>query len=60
MLAEGIAGLPGIALDVSMIETNIVRFGVTSRPAGDFVEKLYGKVCTCCRSARTGSAQFPI
>jgi len=43
LLAEGIAGLPGISLDVATVETNIVRFGVTSLPAGEFVEKLYAK-----------------
>lgn len=43
MLADGIANLPGISLDVSTVETNIVRFGITSMSAGDFVERLYEK-----------------
>jgi threonine aldolase len=43
LLANGIAGLPGISLDVATVETNIVRFGVTSIAAGEFVEKLHAK-----------------
>ncbi len=40
-LAEGIAGLPGIDLDPAHVETNIVRFNVTSMTAGDFVVRLH-------------------
>ena len=40
-LAESIAGLPGIELNPSDVETNIVRFNVTSMSAGDFVVRLH-------------------
>lgn len=43
LLANGIAGLPGISLDVATVETNIVRFGITSLPAGEFVDKLHAR-----------------
>jgi threonine aldolase len=41
LLAHGIAGLPGIQVDVASVESNIVRFGVSSMPAGLFVEALH-------------------
>ncbi|KWA30746.1 threonine aldolase [Burkholderia multivorans] len=59
MLANGIAGLPGISLDVSTIETNIVRFGVTSLPAGEFVEKLYEKGLYVLPSGTDGVRAIP-
>ena len=43
LLANGIAGLPGISLDVATVETNIVRFGIMPIAAGEFVEKLHAK-----------------
>jgi len=43
LLAEGIHDCPGIALDVTAIETNIVRFKITSMAAGEFAERLYAK-----------------
>jgi threonine aldolase len=43
LLAEGIHGLHGIEIDVETVETNIVRFNVTSMPAGDFVNRLYAR-----------------
>jgi threonine aldolase len=59
MLAQGIANLPGISLDVSTVETNIVRFGVTSMPAGDFVEKLYEKGLYVLPSGADGVRAIP-
>ena len=41
LLAEAIAGLPGIELNPADVETNIVRFNVTTMPAGDFVVRLH-------------------
>jgi threonine aldolase len=38
-LAEGLAQLPGIALDPSQVETNIVIFDVRSIPAAEFVQR---------------------
>jgi threonine aldolase len=45
-LAEAIAGVPGIAVDSSRIETNMVYFGVDSSlgTAAEFCEKLDDKV----------------
>ena len=43
LLAQGIQDCPGIAVDVAAIETNIVRFKVTSLPAAEFAERLYAK-----------------
>jgi len=43
MLAEGIHDCPGIVLDVTAIETNIVRFKIGSIAAGEFAERLYAK-----------------
>ena len=39
-LAEGIRELPGVELDLSIVETNIVLFRITSMPATEMVEKL--------------------
>src|SRR5207247_9587538 len=36
-LAEGLAELPGIAIDLARVQTNIVRFEVTSMTAREFV-----------------------
>jgi len=36
-LAEGLAELPGVAIDLSRVQTNIVRFEVTSMTAREFV-----------------------
>ncbi len=35
LLASGIRDLPGVELDISSVETNIVMFRVTSRPASE-------------------------
>lgn len=59
MFAAGIASLPGISLDVSTVETNIVRFGVTSMTAGDFVEKLYEKGLYVLPSGADGVRAIP-
>ena len=36
-LAEGLSELPGVAIDLSRVQTNIVRFEVTSMTAREFV-----------------------
>ncbi|WP_250481007.1 GntG family PLP-dependent aldolase [Caballeronia sp. GAOx1] len=59
LLANGIAGLPGISLDVSSVETNIVRFGVTSLSASNFVEKLYEKGLYVLPSGTDGVRAIP-
>jgi threonine aldolase len=59
LLASGIAQLPGISLDVSTVETNIVRFGVTSMPAGEFVDKLYEKGLYVLPSGADGVRAIP-
>ena len=40
LFAEGICDLPGINLDLSTVETNIIILKVTGIPAADLVEKL--------------------
>jgi threonine aldolase len=40
-LAEGIAQLPGISLNLNHVETNILIFHVSAMPAKDFATKLY-------------------
>jgi threonine aldolase len=39
-LAQGLSRLPGIAIDVEWVETNIILFRVTTGSATDFVRKL--------------------
>ena len=39
--ARRIADLPGIALNLATVQTNIVRFQVTEMPAGAFVERCH-------------------
>ena len=43
MIAQGIAQLPGIEIDPSTVETNIVRFKVTSVSGGEFATRLHEK-----------------
>jgi threonine aldolase len=59
MLARGIASLPGIALDVASVETNIVRFGVTSLPAGEFVDELHANGLYVLPSGADGVRAIP-
>lgn len=40
-LAEGIHGATGIEMDVATVETNIVRFRITSLAVGEFVNRLH-------------------
>jgi len=42
-LAEGLAGIDGIEIDPTTIETNLVYFRVTAMPAGELVERLAGE-----------------
>ena len=37
----GLSQLPGIDLDVTTVETNIIRFKLTSMHAGEFVDRLH-------------------
>ncbi|MBN1291173.1 MAG: low specificity L-threonine aldolase, partial [Candidatus Latescibacteria bacterium] len=39
LFADGIRNLPGIELDLSTVETNIIIFKVTGIPSVDLVEK---------------------
>ncbi|WP_244123586.1 threonine aldolase family protein [Burkholderia gladioli] len=59
LLAEGIAGLPGIALDPATVETNIVRFGVSSLPAGRFVDELHARGLHVLPSGADGVRAIP-
>jgi len=59
LLAAGIAGLPGIELDIATVESNIVRFGVTSVPAAQFVERLYEKGLHVLPSGPNGVRAIP-
>ena len=43
MLAQGISQLPGIEIDPSTVETNIVRFKVRSISGGEFATRLHAK-----------------
>ncbi len=43
LLAEGIRDCPGLVVDVSAVETNILRFKITSIPAPEFAERLQAK-----------------
>ena len=49
-LAEGIAGLPGIDVDVDHVPTNMVYFN-TDIPAKAFVERLAGEKVYCLPTA---------
>ena len=60
LLAAGIASLSGIEIDVNTVETNIVRFVVTSLPAGEFVEVCTKRACMYCLPAPTACARFRI
>lgn len=40
VLAEGLAAIPGLEVNPSEVETNMVRFGVRSMSAPEFAEKL--------------------
>ncbi|MEX3813931.1 low specificity L-threonine aldolase [Paraburkholderia sp. BR13439] len=59
LLANGIAGLPGISLDVATVETNIVRFGISSLPAGEFVDQLYARGLYVLPSGADGVRAIP-
>jgi threonine aldolase len=43
LLAQGIAGCPGIEIDPAAVETNIVRFRVTSLSSVEFTERAFAK-----------------
>lgn len=52
--ADGIAGLPGIALDPATVETNIIRFRVTSMPVATFAARLRDQGVLLLPSGRDG------
>lgn len=51
-LAEGLAELPGIDIDLDRVQTNLVSFRVTGRPVGEFLE-------ACARDGVLGGAAGP-
>ena len=59
LLAESIKCLPGIAIDPATVETNIVRFQVTSLPAGEFANRLYAKGLHVLPSGADGIRAIP-
>ena len=59
MLATGIAQLPGIEIDPSRVETNIVRFRVTSISGGEFATRLYQKGVHVLPSGADGIRAIP-
>lgn len=42
-LAEGLAEIEGIEIDLASVQTNIVRFRTTRMPAGDFADACYAR-----------------
>jgi threonine aldolase len=43
-LAEGLAAIPGISIDLARVQTNIVSFGLAPRISdGEFLERLYDR-----------------
>jgi len=42
-LAEGLAEMPGVDLDLEAVESNIVRFGLPGRSASEFVFRCHGE-----------------
>lgn len=59
LLAEGIASLPGIVLDPADVETNIVRFGIASGRAGQFVDALHARGLHVLPSGADGVRAIP-
>ena len=53
-LAEGIRNAPGLEMEVSTVETNIVRFRVTSMPVGEFVDRLHARGVHVLPSGKDG------
>jgi threonine aldolase len=53
-LAEGLAGIPGLAVDLATVETNIVCFDVTAMPASQLVTALAARgVLVLARDAKS-------
>ena len=53
-LAEGLAKIPGLAVDLATVETNIVCFDVTAMPAPQLVNELAARdVLVLARDARS-------
>lgn len=53
-LAEGLAELPGVRVDLSRVQTNIVRFEVTSMTAAEFVSACSAAAVLGGASGRSG------
>ena len=53
-LADGIAALPGIELDPGTVQTNIIRFRVTSMPVAEFAAGLRERGVLLLPSGRDG------
>lgn len=53
-LALGIAGLKGIVIDPAVVETNIVRFRVTTLPVAEFAARLRAREVLVLPSGRDG------
>ena len=53
-LADGLAELPGISLDLSRVQTNIVRFEVTAMSAREFVDSCRSRGLLGGASGRRG------
>ena len=59
MLATGISQLPGVEIDPSRVETNIVRFRVTSISGGEFATRLHAKGVHVLPSGADGIRAIP-
>ncbi len=59
LIARGIAQLPGIDIDPAGVETNIVRFRVTSIAAGEFATRLHAKGLYVLPSGMDGIRAIP-
>jgi threonine aldolase len=46
-LADRVSGIPGLEIDPAAVETNIVIFRTTRRPAAELVERLAGEGVLC-------------
>jgi threonine aldolase len=53
-LAKGLAAMPGIELDLDQVQTNIVRFRVTSVSAAELVESCHANGVYMLPSSRSG------
>lgn len=59
LLAESIQYFPGVSIDPATVETNIVRFRVTSVSAGEFANRLYAMGLHVLPSGTDGIRAIP-